>query len=277
VALLTARHIDRVSDLIRETAEIEILPLFDNAGQLEVTEKSAGEIVTQADRNAERRLSEGLLAILPGSVVIGEETWQQAGPGSVGAFGDRPVWAVDPLDGTSAFVQGDPEFAVMVALILQGEALAAWVHAPVPGWMAVAELGSGAFLDGRRLRTANHVEAASMQGSVRLRFLPDDLRQTVIRAIPSFRRVALTGSAGWDHVAVANSERYFSLYHRTLVWDHAPGCLIVREAGGVVARLDGEQYEPLDDRTGLLTASCEDTWSMVRSMLLPPAQRIERQ
>ena len=273
MALLTTRHFDRVSELIRETAETEILPLFDNAGQLEVTEKSAGEIVTQADRNAETRLSDGLLAILPGSMVIGEETWQQADPGGDGTFGDGPVWAVDPLDGTSAFVQGDPEFAVMVALILQGETRAAWVHAPVPGWMAIAELGSGAFLDVRRLATAERREASTMQGSVRLRFLPDDLRQSVIRSIPSFRRVALTGSSGWDHVALANGERHFSLYHRTLVWDHAPGCLIVREAGGVVARLNGDPYEPLDGRTGLLAASCEDTWAVVRSMLLPPTQR----
>jgi fructose-1,6-bisphosphatase/inositol monophosphatase family enzyme len=236
---------------------------------LEVTEKSAGEIVTQADRNAEQRLSEGLLSILPGSTVIGEETWQHAGPDIVKSSGDGPVWAVDPLDGTSAFVQGDREFAVMVALILGGETRAAWVHAPVPGWMTVAELGSGAFLDGRRMATAEQSEAAAMQGSVRLRFLPDDLRQSVIRAIPSFRRVALTGSSGWDHVAVANGERHFSLYHRTFVWDHAPGCLIVHEAGGVVARLDGSSYFPLDGRTGLLTANREDSWRMVRSMFLP--------
>jgi len=269
VRLLTDNLYDQVDDLMRETGELDILPLFNSGRQLEVTEKSAGELVTRADREAEQRLAAGLRRILPASRIIGEETWGKAAPADAAMFGDTPVWVVDPLDGTGAFIDGDPGFAIMVALIQSGETLASWIYAPVPGWMATAEAGSGAFLSGRRMKAAGTVERSEMNGSVRLRFLPDDIRQSVVRSIPGFRQVALTGSSAWDHVAIANGERHFSLYYRTLVWDHAPGCLIVSEAGGVVARLDGDAYEPLDDRTGLLTACNVDTWNVAYSVLLP--------
>lgn len=265
---LSSSQFDAVSDLIRETGERDILPLFGTDGEIDVSEKSPGELVTQADRSAEQRLAAGLRAILPDSRIIGEETWGKAAPADAAVFGDDPVWVVDPLDGTGAFVDGDPAFAIMVALLQKGETLASWIHAPVPGWMATAEQGSGAFLNSRRMRVASSVERAAMDGSVRLRFLPDGIRQSVIRAIPGFRRVALTGSSGWDHVAVANGERHFSLYYRTLVWDHAPGCLIISEAGGVAARFDGSPYTPLVDTTGLLTACNVETWALVHDLFM---------
>jgi fructose-1,6-bisphosphatase/inositol monophosphatase family enzyme len=266
--LLSSSQFDAVGDLMRETGEQEILPLFRTDAQLDVAEKSPGELVTQADRAAELRLAAGLQAILPASRVIGEETWGKAAPADSAVFGDSPVWVVDPLDGTGAFVDGDAGFAIMVALIQHGETLASWVHAPVPGWMATAERGAGALLNGRRMQAASSVDRLAMDGSVRLRFLPDGIRQSVIRAIPGFRTVALTGSSGWDHVAVANGERHFSMYYRTLVWDHAPGCLIITESGGVAARLDGSAYTPLVDTTGLLTACNVETWAMIHDLFL---------
>jgi fructose-1,6-bisphosphatase/inositol monophosphatase family enzyme len=268
VALLSSSQLDAVSDLIRETGERELLPLFRTEGQIDVSEKSPGELVTQADRSAEHRLAAGLQAILPASRVIGEETWGKAAPADSAVFGDTPVWVVDPLDGTGAFVDGDPMFAIMVALIQHGETLAGWIHAPVPGWMATAERGAGAFLNGNKMRTAISVKRSDMDGSVRLRFLPDGIRQQVIRAIPGFRRVAMTGSSGWDHVAVANGGRHFSLYYRTLVWDHAPGCLMISESGGVAARLDGSPYTPLVDTTGLLTACNAETWATIHDLFM---------
>jgi fructose-1,6-bisphosphatase/inositol monophosphatase family enzyme len=267
-ALLTSGQFDEVSDLIRETGELDLLPLFRSDRQIDVSEKSPGELVTQADRAAEHRLAAGLHAILPESRIIGEETWGKAAPADAAVFGDAPVWVVDPLDGTGAFVDGDPMFAIMVALIQHGETLASWIHAPVPGWMATAERGAGAFLNGSKMQTASSVERSDMDGSVRLRFLPGPIRQQVIRAIPGFLRVALTGSSGWDHVAVANGERHFSLYYRTLVWDHAPGCLLISEAAGTAARLDGSAYTPLVDTTGLLTACNAETWSLIHDLFL---------
>ena len=267
--IITSRLFEDVLQLLHETAALDIMPLFLDGDGLDVSEKSPGEVVTQADRNAEQRLSAGLTKLLPGSMVIGEETWTKTAPSESAVFGDAPVWAIDPLDGTTAFIEGDPEFAIMVALIQHGKTRAAWIHAPVPGWTAVAEQGSGATLDGVPIRTAVTVEPCDMLGSVRLRFLPDELRGTVTHVIPTFRKVVMTGSSGWDHVAVAQGSRHFSLYYRTLVWDHAAGCLILSEAGGKVARLDGSPYTPLVDSTGLLTACSPETWQIVHQLLLP--------
>lgn len=266
---LTSRLFEDVQALLGETGEQEILPCFRHDDRITVSEKSPGELVTQVDQAAERRLASGLQAILPGARVIGEETWTHGAPVDASVFGDTPVWVIDPLDGTKAFVEGSSEFAIMVALIQSGETLAAWIHAPVPGWTAAAELGSGATLDGAPIHTAPTVDIGSMRGSVRLRFLPPGLRERVEGSIGRFSDVAITGSSGWDHVAVAQGRRHFSLYYRTLVWDHAPGCLIVSEAGGAVARFDGSPYIPLVDLTGLLTACNAETWSTVHQLLLP--------
>lgn len=266
---MDSNQLEQVGNLLREVALDVVLPGFRADGGVAVHEKSPGEPVTAIDREAERRLIAGLELILPGTPVIGEESWPHGQPLDPDALRNETFWVIDPLDGTGAFAGGDEEFAIMVALIRLGETVASWIHAPVHGWLATAELGSGAFADGRRLQTALPPNDAGTIGSVRLRFLPEQTREHVERAIPAFGTVLLAGSSAWDHVALAGGWRHFSLYYRTLIWDHAPGCLIVSEAGGKVARLDGTPYDPLDNRTGLLTAADAQIWSDIRQRLLP--------
>ena len=69
--------------------------------------------------------------------------------------------------------------------------------------------------------------------------------------------------------AIVAGRQDFVAFWRTLPWDHAPGALLVREAGGVVRRFDGSDYAVGDDRAGLLAAANDDIWHTVRSALLP--------
>ncbi len=266
---MDSNQFEQVGNLIRDVGAEVILQGFRVDGGVAVHEKSPGEPVTAIDQEAERRLIAGLELILPGIPVIGEETWPHDQPLDPKALRNETFWVIDPLDGTRAFADGDEEFAVMVALVQQGETVASWIHAPIHRWLATAERGSGAFIDGRRLQTAPPPNDAGTIGSVRFRFLPEETRRQIETAIPAFGTVLLAGSSAWDHVALAGGWRHFSLYYRTLIWDHAPGCLIVSEAGGKVARLDGTPYDPLDNRTGLLTAANDEIWSDIRQRLLP--------
>src|SRR5262249_34533734 len=123
-------------------------------GAGDMREKSPGEIVTVADRAAEAALAAGLTRIVPGSVVVGEESVSADSARLDALAGDAPVWVVDPLDGPEAYAAGNPPLTTLIARAHRGRLLASWTHAPALGRTATAVAGGGAFLDGRPLRVA---------------------------------------------------------------------------------------------------------------------------
>jgi len=168
--------IERVAQLMRQTAAQAILPRFRALHASEIEEKSPGEQVTAADREAETLLTAGLMALLPGSAVLGEEA-ASAQPDTVQRLsGKADLWIVDPLDGTSNFVEGKPIFSVMVALMHRGETVASWMLDPLTDVLAVAQKDGGAWLGGQRITTPRAVpEDRDLRGAVLTRFLPPEL------------------------------------------------------------------------------------------------------
>jgi fructose-1,6-bisphosphatase/inositol monophosphatase family enzyme len=110
-----------------------------------------------------------------------------------------------------------------------------------------------------------------LKGAVLRRFLPDALAAHVASAESRFAELSSgTGCAGADYPAIVTGVRDFTLYWRTLPWDHAPGVLFVREAGGAAQRLDGSAYLPAQHaRPGLLVARNTATWQQVLAALVP--------
>ncbi|WP_327089782.1 hypothetical protein OIE66_03930 [Nonomuraea sp. NBC_01738] len=80
-----------------------------------------------------------------------------------------------------------------------------------------------------------------------------------------------TSCAGVDYPRILDGEQDFVLFHRTLPWDHAPGTLLLAEAGGLSLRPDGTPYHPADDRVGLLNAADEACWKTAASLLFSAA------
>ncbi|GAA0794912.1 inositol monophosphatase family protein [Spirilliplanes yamanashiensis] len=263
--------IDDVSALVRRAADEAIRPRFRRLAEGDVSFKSPGDPVTVADHESEKLLTEGLTALLPGSSVVGEEAVAED-PGLLGRAADAgDVWVVDPLDGTKNFAAGHGPFAVMVALLRGGALVAGWILDVPNDSLAVAEAGSGAYVDGVRLHARGDAPAAAeLRGAVAMTYLPDHLKAHV-----ETRRDALGAvlpplhCAGEEYPAVVAGRQDFVLFWRTLPWDHAPGALLVREAGGVVRRFDGSDYTVGDDRTGLLVAANDGIWHAARSVLLP--------
>lgn len=254
---------------MREVARDIVRPRFERLQRHEVEEKSPGEMVTVVDRLAEWRLSAGLSALLPGSLVIGEEAAAKDAD-LVGRLNEVTVWLVDPLDGTANFVAGDPRFAVMVALCRAGETVGCWLLDVPADKLARAERGSGAFIEGRRIRCSKTAPPASeLRGAVLTRYMPGEWRDRIEPRLPSIGD-PLPGMrcAGLEYPAIATGSQHFALFWRTLPWDHAPGALFLAEAGGHVARLDGGSYRPGDDRAGLLVASNRAVWNTVSTALL---------
>jgi fructose-1,6-bisphosphatase/inositol monophosphatase family enzyme len=136
--------------------------------------------------------------------------------------------------------------------------------------MYTAARGTGAFFDGVRLAPPSAPDGHARQwpGLLRTRYMPRSLSEA---ASTGFDQAGLhhveVSAAGVAYPMAATGELSHALYWRTLPWDHAPGSLLAREAGMVVARLDGSTYRPFDGRFGLLTAVDDHVWSTVRSAL----------
>ena len=266
---MTIVQIDAVTDILREAAQTAIVPRFRALAEGDVTEKSPGEVVTIADREAEDLITPRLQAVVD-APVVGEEA-TAANPGLVRALREAPVaWLVDPLDGTANFVAGRPYWAVMAALVRGGQTVAAWIVRPADDRVYVAEAGSGAWRNGVRIeRAPAPADPAQLRGAAHTRFLPPAGRARVQAAASRFARLGPGAScAGIDYPQVADGELDFVLFWRTLPWDHAPGTLLLTEAGGIALRPDGTGYAPDDDRRGLLDAADARTWQTVRPLLL---------
>jgi fructose-1,6-bisphosphatase/inositol monophosphatase family enzyme len=249
----------RVDAFIREVAAEEILPRFRRLAESDIREKQPGQLVTVADEEAERRLSAVLPDILPGSIVVGEEG-VAADPSRLDAlWGKAPVWVVDPVDGTQNFSEGSPVFATMVALIRNRETLAAWIYDPIADRMALAGKGAGASLNGARLHVAPPPPITEMTG--RLGAATAQKLKGRIGGSTYLR------CAAHEYLRLVTGEIHFALYRRLFPWDHAPGELIVREAGGHAAYLDDQPYRAGDIHASLLLAPDRESWEALRALI----------
>jgi fructose-1,6-bisphosphatase/inositol monophosphatase family enzyme len=267
MSLTSGVSVELVGNALRELAENCVIPRFRRLQDGDVMQKAHGEIVTIVDREVERALSPQLRALLPGSRVVGEEATAD-NPALLDELDRGWVWLLDPVDGTANFAAGREAFAMMVALLRDGEAVASWIYSPISGQMAVAELGSGAFIDGVAVRVTD-TNLDGLKGVVKTRYLPPDFLASLERGEGGLAAFdAGSGSAGIDYPALVAGQWRFLLYWRTLAWDHVPGSLFVAEAGGHVARLDGSPYRAADTRTGLLVAPDHEAWRAARTLLV---------
>lgn len=252
---------ETVEALIREVSAVEVMPRFEKLAHGERWEKRPGSVVTAADVAAEAFLTEQLPKLLPGSVVVGEEMVEED-PHCIDRLdGDAPVWVLDPVDGTSNFAKGSPDFAVMVALVHRRATIGAWIYRPVVDDMYVAEEGGGAFRNGERLRVAEAPSMlAALEGSLGGRIR----RQTDLPK--RLGRVTATQCIAVDYCALASGAIHFAHYRGMRAWDHAPGFLLHAEAGGFSRCLDGSDYRiGLPGEGGLLLTPDEATWEMLKS------------
>ncbi|WP_329269137.1 inositol monophosphatase family protein [Streptomyces pseudovenezuelae] len=251
------RHAGDVEEAVRKAAAAEVMPRFRRLAAHEVDQKGGPhDLVTDADRLAERYLTEVLGALLPGSVVVGEEA-VHADPASYEALqGDTPVWIVDPVDGTRQFVHGDPGFCMLVALARSGVLLASWTYAPARDQLATAIRGRGAFLDGERL----HAGAPDPGRDLRVAtshpdYTTEDQKRGLLGLWTDGVAPRPCGSAGLEYLAVARGELDAVAFSWEAAWDHAAGQLLVEEAGGAHLTLTGEPFRITGGNTLPFTAA----------------------
>ncbi|HET9512957.1 MAG TPA: inositol monophosphatase family protein [Gemmatimonadales bacterium] len=200
--------------------------------------KGENDFVTEVDRRAEAIIREHLLADHPGSHIVGEELAPEL-------LRDGLVWIVDPLDGTTNFLHGYPACAVSIAAAQDGVLEAGVVLRLQPDHCFTAARGAGAWCDGRRLRVSNLTDPAHALIGTGFPFkYPDQLAQyqrQFARIMPATSGIRRAGSAALDlaDVAAGKFDGFWEL--RLAPWDIAAGILLVREAGGVVTDLEGNE------------------------------------
>lgn len=253
--------------LIRDVAARIVMPRFRMLDAAQIEEKAPDELVTIADRESEDALSEGLLRILPAARVVGEEACS-IDPSVLDDIGTGTAWIVDPIDGTANFAAGETPFGIMVALAVDGVSEAAWLYDPVQDRMCSAGRSQGAFVNGERTFARTSGEAIPVAG-LSTRYLPPELREDIERrADGRMRCVGIPRCAAEQYPRVMLGTNDLALFWRTHVWDHAPGALIVQEAGGKVARFDGAPYTIAQTGKGLLAAASPAMWDEAAGILL---------
>jgi fructose-1,6-bisphosphatase/inositol monophosphatase family enzyme len=269
-APLDAARLAAVEAAVREAVDRAVLPRFRHLADGEIGTKSGPhDLVTVADREAERLLTASLPALLAGSVVVGEEAVAEDPARYAALRGDAPVWIVDPVDGTRQFVRGEPGFCTLVALAVNGTVVASWTYAPVLGLMAVAVRGRGATLNGEPLTRAATVPGAPLAVATSHPDFTDAAQKARLRRldVPGLAPRPC-GSAGLEYLAIARGTLDATAFGWELAWDHAAGLLLVEETGGTHLTLDGTPFRITGDNALPFTTARDATAAeQVRALL----------
>ena len=251
-----------VDRLIRDVSAKAVIPRFCNLAEGDVRTKSGpGDLVTAADEEAEQLLEDGLVKVWPGSLVIGEEAAAKDPSVLTHLAQQEPVWVIDPVDGTANFVAGNPTFAVVIALVENGETHFAWIHDPMGSRTIWAALGEGTWVDDSQLKveTPASLDLATMTASL--------YHRAFKQVREEFGMSRRCGSAAHEYWALAENRLQVSSFSRLKPWDHAAGVLIHSEAGGYSRMLDEMPYDPANaDKRGLLSTQSKEMWDKLRAM-----------
>ena len=250
---------DAITTLLQDVAAEVITPRFRSLGDDDVSEKNPGDLVTVADREAEVLITRALVAAYPDAVVLGEEASSDDASVLDRFATAAHSFTVDPVDGTKNFVHGSPDHAVMAAELRDGEVVRSWIWQPQHELMYVAERGAGAFCNGRRLTTTPPPGAPPTWRGASSR------RSWVGRGLPGLAPLERSWvSCGIDYPHLVEGDTDYLLYKRTMPWDHAPGMVLVTEAGGVVLDPHGGAYDARRTHTvGLVAAADRTTYDGV--------------
>lgn len=226
---IAVRAARKAGDFIAKSAE--------HRDNIETTQKGTNDFVTNVDKGAEQIIIDIIKKSYPDHTIVGEESGVAEGKDS------DYQWIIDPLDGTTNFVNGLPHFSVSIAVRIKGRTEIGCVYDPMRNELFTAQRGAGAQLNNKRIRTGS---AKDLNGTILATGFPFKAKQhaegfmAVISALfvdcADFRR---TGSAALDlcYVAAGRVDGFFELGLKP--WDLAAGELIAREAGAICTDFSG--------------------------------------
>jgi myo-inositol-1(or 4)-monophosphatase len=229
IAIRAAR---RAGDII-----VRAIPRLES---VEIQSKGRNDFVTEIDRAAEADIIETIRRLHPDHAFLAEES---------GASGNNDVvWIIDPLDGTTNFMHGNPVFAVSIACQVKGRLEHAVVFDPMRQELFTASRGEGAQVDGRRIRVTKQT---TLEGSLIATGFPfrsdspwiDEYLAMLKAVMTKAAGIRRPGAAALDlaYVAAGRVDGFWEMGLKP--WDTAAGTLLITEAGGRVGALNGDDYK----------------------------------
>jgi myo-inositol-1(or 4)-monophosphatase len=230
IAIRAAR---RAGDII-----VRAIPRLES---VEIQSKGRNDFVTDVDRAAEADIIETIRRLHPDHAFLAEESGASANQSDV-------VWIIDPLDGTTNFMHGNPVFAVSIACQVRGRLEHAVVFDPMRQELFTASRGDGAQVDGKRIRVSKQITLESSLIATGFPFRADSpwideylaMLKAVMTKAAGIRR---PGAAALDlaYVAAGRVDGFWEMGLKP--WDTAAGTLLITEAGGRVGALNGDDYK----------------------------------
>lgn len=264
----------RLSTIMAEAAETEIMPRFRDLGDGGIREKTGVlDLVTDADEKAEWMMRDACARAFPNALFVGEESVER----------DRSLMAkiadadlciiVDPVDGTSNFAWGLPLFGVMASVVSKGETLAGLIYDPVGRDWRKGLKGEGAWAvnaagSTRDLKVARPDALSEMTGLSSWYLMPEPQRSRTVANLGKTKACFNYRCAAYEYRMIADGLVHFSLHYKLMPWDHAAGVLIHAEAGGYSALLDGSPYSATRHEGGIISAPDRATWDLIKSELV---------
>ncbi len=205
--------------------------------KLEIRSKRANDFVTQVDKSAEMAVIDIIRQAYPDHAILAEES------GSLPVDKAEYRWIIDPLDGTTNFIHGFPQYCVSIALEHRGAIQHGVIYDPAKNELFTASKGRGAFLDDRRIRVS---KCAQLKDALVGTGFPFKEMSRVDLYFRQLREVMTTsagvrraGAAALDlaYVAAGRMDAFWEL--GLAPWDMAAGALMIQEAGGLVGDLQG--------------------------------------
>ncbi len=224
----------------RKAGEL-IVRASDDLERLNVTSKGTNDFASEVDRAAEQEIIRQLSRAYPDHAFLGEES---------GLHGDEDAeyrWVIDPLDGTTNFLRGIPHYGVSIACLHQGRVEHAVIVDPVRREEFTASRGRGAQLNGRRIRVSKltSLDGALLGTGIPFKGHRDEVLPAYAQSLATLAAqcagIRRAGAASLDlaYVAAGRLDGFWEV--GLSPWDIAAGSLLIREAGGLVADIDGSE------------------------------------
>ena len=234
---------DKIKSIMYDVSKKNILPFFRNLKSNQINYKNNKDIVTSIDIEVENYLNKTLPQLIKKSNFIGEELYFK-NPSILDNYNKSEYcWTVDPIDGTSNFVNGKKKFAIMIALTFKKNIIQSWIYKPLTEDLMYATNKKGTYINGHKVFKIKNKKIVNSTGSISFKYWNKKDQNTIYILRNNFKKINSYGSIGCEYFDIVLGKRDFTILSKLSPWDHIPGVLLVRESGGADCHFDKKRYK----------------------------------
>ena len=258
---------NEIKSILFDISKKYILPKYGKLNDRDIMRKINNDLVTSVDLSVEEELNNVFCKLLPNSLFVGEEKYSEF-PNILKNYNiNEYCWTVDPIDGTANFIKGKNKFAIMVALSFKEKILQSWIYKPLTEEICYAIQGGGCFENENKVKIEKTSTLKLSKGSISSKYWDDSYLDRILKIKDIFDEVKSYGCIGFEYVDIANGSRDFAILSKLSPWDHIPGILIVREAGGSDTYFDRGKYNHCYNKKNLIVTGDNNLANEILSLI----------